>query len=51
VFAASSGDVAGARSLREQIERDSRHWNRHAREINLPLIREVDDALETARGR
>jgi len=49
VFAANSGDVTGARSLREQIERDSRHWNRHAREINQPLIREVDDALAAVR--
>jgi hypothetical protein len=45
VFAANLGDLATARSLREQVERDSRHWNRHAREINQPVIRQVDDAL------
>jgi len=45
VFAATTGDVATAQSLRAEIERDSRHWNRHAREINQPLIRAVDDAL------
>jgi hypothetical protein len=45
VFAASSGDLSTARALRDQIERDSRHWNRHARQVNQPLIREVDDAL------
>jgi len=50
VFAAKSGDVATARSMREQIERDSRHWNRHARDINRPLIRDVDDAIAGARG-
>lgn len=50
VFAATSGDLATARALREQIERDSRHWNRHAREINQPLMREIDDALAAARG-
>lgn len=50
VFAATSGDVATARVLREQIERDSRHWNRHAREINRPLMREVDAALAAARA-
>jgi hypothetical protein len=50
VFAATSGDVATARALREQIERDSRHWNRHARELNQPLMREIDDALAMARG-
>lgn len=45
VFAANSGDLGTARSLRDQIERDSRHWNRHARQVNQPLIRAVDDAL------
>ena len=45
VFAANSGDRATARSLRDEIERDSRHWNRHARDINQPLIRAVDEAL------
>ena len=50
VFAATTGDVATAQSLRDEIERDSRHWNRHAREINGPLIRAVDDALSAGRG-
>lgn len=49
MFAAASGDRATAQALREQLERDSRHWNRHARDINAPLLRQIDEAL-AARG-
>jgi len=45
LFAANSGDMSTAQALRDEIERDSLHWNRHACEINQPLIREVDAAL------
>lgn len=48
VFAAGTGDLAKARTLREEIERDSRHWNRHARDVNQPLMRDVDTALAAA---
>jgi hypothetical protein len=49
IFSAQSGDLSTAQSLRQEIERDSRHWNRHARDVNQPLIRAVDEAL-AARG-
>lgn len=48
VFAARTGDMATARTLRDEIERDSRHWNRHARDVNQPLISDVDAALTAA---
>jgi hypothetical protein len=50
IFAAQTGDLSTAQSLRQEIERDSRHWNRHARDVNQPLIRAVDDALAGNRG-
>ncbi len=50
VFAAKTGDLGMARRLRDEIERDSRHWNRHARDVNQPLMRDVEDALTAAEG-
>lgn len=50
LFSARSGDTATARQLRAELERDSRHWNRHAREAYAPLLHSVDDALAQAAG-
>lgn len=50
VFAAKTGDLATAKTLRDEIERDAKHWNRHARDVNQPLMREVEAALGEAGG-
>lgn len=49
LWAASVGDIATARTLRDEIEQARRHWTRHTRDMNEPLIRRIDAALDAAR--
>lgn len=48
LFCATRGDHATARQLRAELERDARHWNRHARDVHAPHLRAIDDALARA---
>jgi hypothetical protein len=44
IWALNSGDRHTADRLRAEIDRATKHWNRHTREINTPLLRRLSDA-------
>lgn len=51
IWAAKTGDGATANRLRAEIEASKKHWNRHTREINAPMMRRLDAAYEEAKKR
>ena len=51
IWAAASGDMALAGRLRADADRSMQRWDRHTREINRPLIRRLDGAVEATKGR
>ena len=51
IWAAGVGDTETATAQREEIDRAMQHWSSHTREINAPLLRRLQDALETGQKR
>ena len=50
IWASASGDAALAARLRADADHAMKHWDRHTRELNRPLIRRLDAAVD-ATGR
>ena len=51
VWAISAGDHATAERLKAEIDQITQRWSRHTRELNMPLIRRLSAASETAASR
>lgn len=45
LWAANTGDVETAKSLRATLEKDWQHWNKHTRSLYSALFSEIDAAL------
>ncbi len=45
LWAANSGDIQTAKSLRATLEKDWQHWNKHTRSLYKALFNEIDAAL------
>jgi len=48
IWAVLAGDTATAAPLKVEIDHAMKHWNRHTRDLNAPLIRRLNAAFETA---
>lgn len=51
VWAVTSGDDKTAARLQNEIDRSMERWNRHTRELNMPLVRRLAVANEVAKKR
>ena len=51
VWAMISGDSPTATKLQAEIEQTMKHWKKHTRELNMPLIRRLNAANATAKNR
>jgi hypothetical protein len=49
IWAVSIGDIDRAKQLREELAQAWKHWPKHARQINRPLLNQVDAALQSIR--
>jgi hypothetical protein len=45
LWAANTGDMETAKSLRATLEKDWQHWNKHTRSLYSALFNEIDAAL------
>lgn len=51
VWALTSGDNATAAQLQAEIDQAMKRWNKHARELNMHLVRRLAAANDIAKGR
>lgn len=51
IWAITSGDSATAAKLQAELDQAMKRWNRHTRELNMPLIRRLNAANELAKNR
>lgn len=51
IWAVSAGESETAASLQIDIQHSVERWNRHTRELNMPLLRRLDAAYATVKGR
>lgn len=51
IWAVASGDGATATRLQGEIDQAMKRWNRHTRELNMPLVRRLNAAHEMANRR
>lgn len=51
IWAIASGDIATAVKLQAGLEQAMKNWNRHTRELNMPLVRRLAAASDVARNR
>lgn len=51
IWAIASGDIATAVKLQAGLEQAMKRWNRHTRELNMPLVRRLAAASDVARNR
>ncbi len=51
IWAAGSDDTTLAAKLRADADRSMQRWDRHTRDLNRPLIRRLDAAVDAARTR
>jgi hypothetical protein len=51
VWAITSGDQATAQRLQAEIDPIMQRWNRHTRELNMPLVRRLSAAAAAAENR
>lgn len=49
LWAVAVGDMGTATQMRNELEKASKFWPRHARTHNMPLLRQLDAALASAR--
>jgi len=49
IWAANSGDFTLASQLYPELQKTMSHWSRQTRDINMPLIRRLNSAMESAR--
>lgn len=49
IWAANSGDHTLASQLYPELQKTMSHWSRQTRDINMPLIRRLNSAMELAR--
>ena len=45
LWAAKTGDIQTAKNLRDSLEKDWQHWNKHTRSLYKALFNEIDAAL------
>ena len=50
IWAITSGDTATAGRLQVDLDQTMKRWNRHTRELNMPLVRRLSAASEIAKG-
>jgi hypothetical protein len=48
LWAAGVGDLQTAKKLRESLEQDWKHWNKHARGLHKDLFNQIDAAISKA---
>ena len=48
IWAATSGDTPTATRLRGELDRAMERWNRHTRELNMPLLRRLNAAVQAS---
>ena len=50
LWAAKNGDLSTAKSQRESLEKDWRHWNKHTRGLYSKLIDDIDIAMKAIKS-
>lgn len=51
IWASAAGDMVTFNRLHVEINKITSRWNRHNREMNLPLLRRLDAAIDAAKKR